>query len=744
MNKADKALGTSEQRKRMYKSKKMWVIAGISCLTLGGGVALDFPDISVDRNGVHLVQRTADAAVVDGQLFTNVETTSNATESLPVGQPTNVDFTMDASGAADVSVLGDTSREVALQVPAGTDIEAAGPIQVHVEVIGGLGTVLDPVVDALELVLTGLDTTIIKAAIGSEVIDNLNKTLDNLKNGAVTADYTVDPSEATVETLPDGSQYLSVDLDGGLGTALSQTLTKTLTDLLNTVKSISVLGVDISSITSPLIDGVLTPTITSLSSGTGNTVNQLVDAAVLGSTTVTVPTTITPDGSTSPVEVKGAIASSDAINLDLFAGVASSTDVLVDLTTAKANANAQIDALTALTDAERADYKSQVEAATSTDEIDGIVTTAQSANELAQAKLDANTAIDALTYLSDDEKAAYKQQVASATTVEDTNNVVTVATAQNLANAKTWGTGEVTGLTNLDDTSKQSFTTQIQGATTTEQVEQIVAAAQTDDATALADARTTATTAIDGMAYLSTAEKNDYKAKVASATDVAGVNVVVSDATDQNLANAQSWANDEITKLVNLDADAKQGYANQVSTATTVAQVEQIVADAKATDAALVAAERTKANATIDALTYLSTEEVAGYKQDIENARTVTGVDDVVTQATAMNFENAKDQATTAINALPNLASDNQAMFIDKLADAKTVADVEQIIADANAADLAVLADAQDEAKATVDALTYLSSDEKTDFENQIANAKTVTDVATIVAQAKNADVADA
>lgn len=37
MNKADKALGTSEQRKRMYKSKKMWVIAGISCLTLGGG-----------------------------------------------------------------------------------------------------------------------------------------------------------------------------------------------------------------------------------------------------------------------------------------------------------------------------------------------------------------------------------------------------------------------------------------------------------------------------------------------------------------------------------------------------------------------------------------------------------------------------------------------------------------------------------------------------------------------------------
>ncbi|MGM7274964.1 adhesive domain-containing protein [Weissella confusa] len=643
MNKADKALGTSEQRKRMYKSKKMWVIAGISCLTLGGGVALDFPDISVDRNGVHLVQRTADAAVVDGQLFTNVETTSNATESLPVGQPTNVDFTMDASGAADVSVLGDTSREVALQVPAGTDIEAAGPIQVHVEVIGGLGTVLDPVVDALELVLTGLDTTIIKAAIGSEVIDNLNKTLDNLKNGAVTADYTVDPSEATVETLPDGSQYLSVDLDGGLGTALSQTLTKTLTDLLNTVKSISVLGVDISSITSPLIDGVLTPTITSLSSGTGNTVNKLVDAAVLGSTTVTVPTTITPDGSTSPVEVKGAIASSDAINLDLFAGVASSTDVLVDLTTAKANANAQIDALTALTDVERADYKSQVEAATSTDEIDGIVTTAQSANELAQAKLDANAAIDALTYLSDDEKAAYKQQVASATAVEDTNNVVTAATAQNLANAKTWGTGEVAGLTNLDDASKQSFTTQIQGATTTEQVEQIVTAAQTADATALADARTTATTAIDGMAYLSTAKKDDYKAKVASATDVAGVNVVVSDATDQNLANAQSWANDEITKLVNLDADAKQGYANQVSTATTVAQVEQIVADAKAADAAVVAAERTKANATIDALTYLSTEEVAGYKQDIENARTVTGVDDVVTQATAMNFENAKD-----------------------------------------------------------------------------------------------------
>ncbi|TGE70847.1 GA module-containing protein [Weissella confusa] len=57
---------------------------------------------------------------------------------------------------------------------------------------------------------------------------------------------------------------------------------------------------------------------------------------------------------------------------------------------------------------------------------------------MAQAKLDANAAIDALTYLSDDEKTAYKQQVASATTVEDANNVVTAATTQNLANAKTW------------------------------------------------------------------------------------------------------------------------------------------------------------------------------------------------------------------------------------------------------------------------------------------------------------------
>ena len=105
---------------------------------------------------------------------------------------------------------------------------------------------------------------------------------------------------------------------------------------------------NLDPVLSPLVNTVLTPLISSLSSGTGDVVNQLVDAAVLGSTTVTVPTTITPDGSTSPVEVKGAIASSDAINLDLFAGVASSTDVLVDLTPAKANANAQIDALTAL------------------------------------------------------------------------------------------------------------------------------------------------------------------------------------------------------------------------------------------------------------------------------------------------------------------------------------------------------------------------------------------------------------
>ena len=75
--------------------------------------------------------------------------------------------------------------------------------------------------------------------------------------------------------------------------------------------------------------------------------------------------------------------------------------------------------------------------------------------DLTTAKADATAAIDAMKYLTDEEKADYKQQVADATTADAIDTVVADATAQNLANAKDWATTEIGGLTNLDDAASK-------------------------------------------------------------------------------------------------------------------------------------------------------------------------------------------------------------------------------------------------------------------------------------------------
>lgn len=60
---------SSVERKRMYKAKKMWVVAGAVGLAFGGVMLSDYAGVTVDQAGVHVVHQTADAAVVQGANF---------------------------------------------------------------------------------------------------------------------------------------------------------------------------------------------------------------------------------------------------------------------------------------------------------------------------------------------------------------------------------------------------------------------------------------------------------------------------------------------------------------------------------------------------------------------------------------------------------------------------------------------------------------------------------------------------
>ncbi|OJF04465.1 hypothetical protein BKY29_00540 [Weissella confusa] len=155
--------------------------------------------------------------------------------------------------------------------------------------------------------------------------------------------------------------------------------------------------------------------------------------------------------------------------------------------------------------------------------------------------------IDNLSYLSSDEQADFKQQIANTENVADIAPIVTEATDQNLANAKTDAVAEIDDLQHLADDKKQSFVDQISNADTVAAVEQIVSDAKLADE--LAQQQAEAETQIDEMVYLSDDEKASYKDRVANATTSDEVTTIIDEAEAINLANAKEWVHDEISDL---------------------------------------------------------------------------------------------------------------------------------------------------------------------------------------------------
>ena len=108
---------------------------------------------------------------------------------------------------------------------------------------------------------------------------------------------------------------------------------------------------------------------------------------------------------------------------------------------AKANAKKEINALTKLTDEEKAPFLKQVEEAKTVADVEKAVDAAKKADndkqeppvvdELAKEKAKAEKEIKALTKLTDEEKAPFIQQVEEATTVEDVKKAVDAAKKAN-------------------------------------------------------------------------------------------------------------------------------------------------------------------------------------------------------------------------------------------------------------------------------------------------------------------------
>ena len=421
------------------------------------------------------------------------------------------------------------------------------------------------------------------------------------------------------------------------------------------------------------------------------------NAATANITNVVSDSAVKVDSITKDVAVVSIKTSADAIVVDSKASidkvVASATDANVKAEAAKSLAAAK---------------------ETAAKDIDSYATAAKSE-------------VNALTHISDTNKSDYAKQIDTAvasakTAVTSATTVDAVTTA--VANAKTSVDAVVTAAKATDDANKTAD----------------------DKAKELAEAKTAAITELDtyvaeqkaivnAFEYLTDASKAEYAARIDDAATAAKAN-----------AN-ESGTTADVTAAVTVG----KASINAVVTAATavndankqIAEDEEVALEnakkAGATDIDTYVEEQ---KAAVEALEYLTADEKTEYAGQIDEAA-ATSKANVEAATEAAVVTTAVAEGKTAIDAVVTAATTAN--------DAKKAEDEEaKKLAEAVSAGAAEIDTYVTEQKATLEALEYLTADEKTEYAGQIdevaatakANVEASTDVAvvtTAVAEGKTA-----
>ncbi|WP_143602648.1 KxYKxGKxW signal peptide domain-containing protein, partial [Floricoccus penangensis] len=355
---------------RSWKSGKQWLYAGAAIFI--GVVAPLGTSYIVGLNSGAIV---AHAAVLEGSLFQN-SSLNNSSGTTPNGPKYKagvdgdkaVNFTISGSGVADVSAIASGKKQAVIKIPTGiqgnitpgaqADVNAAFSLKLkEVPLLGtavtGLQTALDTATSAVAAALN------VAGSVGG-VKTNFQETSDAINallNDAITFDEA--DFKENIQMSADGT-YMYVTLDDGLGKILQKKLSDVLDNIYNLIGNLKAEPIPYDGIGSTLINterkaaagvfnaGVATITgplrlaVTSLKTvvnGTGAIVNQLADAAVLGSTKVTFPTTIHTDTvkqadvpTDGAFDFAGGIIKNDVINVPVFTNNTDKTTIYFDIT----------------------------------------------------------------------------------------------------------------------------------------------------------------------------------------------------------------------------------------------------------------------------------------------------------------------------------------------------------------------------------------------------------------------------
>ncbi|HAP4789799.1 TPA: cell surface protein [Enterococcus faecalis] len=285
---------------------------------------------------------SASAAVLDIELLSNVTSnndsgtsTSNRWTAANQNQPVN--FTVSGGALADASAVFSGQKQAVLVVPPELrgNVAAAGNAAINTNVtidlskVTFLTTVLNAANDLTNVItqitsgalgnLTGVDIDLTEVNRQLELVNNI----ENLGAASFTAP----------ETLAADGSYISAPISDGLGLVLAQNVSNILQDLNAAVQALEAKGTSIpSNLVAAAINAALLPvkgTVNVAVSGAlpllavgGSGVNELVDASLLGTTTVTLPTTVsTPQNLSNNLDARfvGTVVQTDLLDVNLLA-----------------------------------------------------------------------------------------------------------------------------------------------------------------------------------------------------------------------------------------------------------------------------------------------------------------------------------------------------------------------------------------------------------------------------------------
>ncbi|EGO9130007.1 Ig-like domain-containing protein [Enterococcus faecalis] len=282
------------------------------------------------------------AAVLDIELLSNVTSNNDSGTSMSnrwtvANQNQPVNFTVSGGALADASAVFSGQKQAVLVVPPELrgNVAAAGSAAINTNVTIDLSkvTFLTAVLNAAND-LTNVITQITSGALGNLTGVDIDLTEVNRQLELVNNIENLGAASFTApETLAADGSYISAPISDGLGLVLAQNVSNILQDLNAAVQALEAKGTSIpSNLVAAAINAALLPvkgTVNVAVSGAlpllavgGSGVNELVDASLLGATTVTLPTTVsTPQNLSNNLDARfvGTVVQTDLLDVNLLA-----------------------------------------------------------------------------------------------------------------------------------------------------------------------------------------------------------------------------------------------------------------------------------------------------------------------------------------------------------------------------------------------------------------------------------------